>query len=126
MSITSYFSFFSLFVTIKAIYHGLASVVYEINEEKEKTVQSHRDIFSVNSCNSFFSYFVTVRPSVRKVSRNPVFHSLFCGCFASCVSGIISNSQPTTCGHTACSLRVGWRVAAAPSNPAKIQRQVTP
>jgi hypothetical protein len=40
--------------------------------------------------------------------------------------GVKSNSQPTTCGHTACSLCVGWRVAAAPSNPAKTQRRVTP
>ena len=123
MSITSYFSFFSLFVILQATCHGIASVVYELNEEKAKIVQHHREIFSVVSCNSFFSYFVTVRATVRKISQYSVCRSLLYSCFASFVSGVKSEGQHTRCTH-----RVLPRLAggAAPSTPEKGKRQVTP
>jgi hypothetical protein len=47
--------------------------------------------------------------------------------FCLLASGVISESQPTYRGHKLALVPPhGWRVAAAPSNPAKAERQVTP
>jgi hypothetical protein len=119
-------SLFSIFAN-----PGAAAIIYgnaqsEKREERENIPRGSLQIQGLISLNSLFSYLARVLLIVGKVLQNPIACTLLYDCFASSASGVKSNSQPTTCGHTACSLRVGWRVAAAPSNPAEIQRQVTP
>ena len=124
--VISLISLFSIFATpgVSAIISG--NDQSEKREERENIPCRSIRVPGLISLNSLFSYFARVLLIVGKAPQNPIACTLFYDCFASSVSGVKSNSQPTTCGHTACSLCVGWRVAAAPSNPVEIQRQVTP
>ena len=70
------------------------------------------------SCNSFFSFFVSIKNPIDTVVQNQAFDDQLRDCLCLLYSGVISESQPTVRGHTLtrCPLP-GRRVAAAPSTP---------
>ena len=72
---------------------------------------------------SFFSFFVSPLDRAGTVAHHHASDGQLWSCFGLPYPGAISKSQPTGCGHTLprCPLP-GWRVAAAPSTPAKAKR----
>ena len=116
-------SFFSFCMMKDGLKRIVSCIEYEINENNEKTPCNELMVISSNSFNSFFSLFVNIKDPISAVIQNHAFCGQFCVCFCLPFSGAISKSQPTGCGHTLalCPLP-GWRVAAAPSTPAKAKR----
>ena len=118
LTLNSFLSFFSFSVSKEALQCASCSFVDEINENNEERQCWKSGLFSVISCNSFLSLFVSPQDRAGSMVQNHALCGQFLACFSPSFSGTISGSQPTGCGHTLtrCPLP-GWWVAAAPSTP---------
>ena len=123
LTLVSFPSFISLFVQHYILQCASCAFMDEKNEMNEEIRYLKQGFISLISCSSFFSLFVSIKEYVGTVVQHHVFDGQFAACFFLPSSGAISKSQPTGCGHTLlrCPLP-GWRVAAAPSTPAKAKR----
>ena len=98
LMLLSFPSFFSSFVGRRYRQRITALSAYERNEKHEERRSRVTDVFSVISSNSFISFSVFFRDAPNFLPFRP---------------GVISNSQPTRCGHTLHGVPCrGWRVAA--------------
>lgn len=98
LMLLSFPSFFSSFVGRRYRQRITALSAYERNEKHEERRSRVTDVFSVISSNSFISFSVFFRDAPNILPFRP---------------GVISNSQPTRCGHTLHGVPCrGWRVAA--------------
>ena len=98
LMLLSFPSFFSSFVGQRYHQWITALSAHERNETYEQTHSMARGIVSVISSNSFISFSVFFRDAPNMLPFLP---------------GVISNSQPTRCGHTLRGVPCrGWRVAA--------------
>jgi hypothetical protein len=124
LTLVSFPSFFSFFVSKEALRCASCALMCEKNEINEERRHQKPGLISLISCDSFISLFVNIKDHADTAVKNHAFGGQFCACFCLPFSGAISKSQPTGCGHTLtrCPLP-GWRVAAAPSTPAKAKRQ---
>jgi hypothetical protein len=102
LTIISFSSFFSCFVSIKAM-----------------QIQNPR-LFSLISCDSFFSLFVSIQDQASVLVRSHAFASPCEACFCSASPGVKSESQHTRCTHR---VLPGLAGGAAPSTPENAERQ---
>jgi hypothetical protein len=102
LTIISFLSFFSFFVNAKAM-----------------QIQNPR-LFSVISCNSFFSLFVSIQDHASVLVRSHAFSSPCEACFCSASPGVKSESQHTRCTHR---VLPGLAGACRPSTPENAERQ---
>ena len=120
----SFPSFFSSFVTRKALQDASVLLTDERNENNEEKPHRKPELISLISCDSFFSFFVGREDTAGTTAENHAFDGQFWACLSFPSSASIEESQPTVRGHalSRCPLP-GWRVAAAPSTPAKAKGQ---
>ena len=98
LMLLSFPSFFSSFVGQRYHQWITALSAHERNEKYEERLSRATGVFSVISSNSFISFSVFFRDAPNMLPFLP---------------GVISNSQPTRCGHTLRGVHCrGWRVAA--------------
>ena len=107
LMLLSFPSFFSSFVGQRYHQWITALSAHERNEKYEERLSRATGVFSVISSNSFISFSVFFRDAPNMLPFLP---------------GVISNSQPTRCGHTLRGVHFrGWRVRSAP-RPLQSQR----
>ncbi len=107
LMLLSFPSFFSSFVGQRYHQWITALSAHERNEKYEERLSRATGVFSVISSNSFISFSVFFRDAPNMLPFLP---------------GVISNSQPTRCGHTLRGVHFrGWRVRSAP-RPLKRQK----
>ncbi|MBS6828686.1 MAG: hypothetical protein KH208_02270 [Desulfovibrio sp.] len=98
LMLLSFSSFFSSFAGRRDHLLIAALSAHERNEKYEESLSRATGVFSVISSNSFISFPVFFRDAPNMLPFRP---------------GVISNSQPTRCGHTLRGVHCrGWRVAA--------------
>ena len=105
----SFLSFFSSFVILNEQTQKALLWPHEINEKYEKNPFKVVENVSIFSLSSFFSLIVYCR----SVYLHRCAQRLLQAAFRPPSIAVISNSQPTRCGHTLRGVHCrGWRVAA--------------
>jgi len=113
----SLLSFFSFSVSKEAMQRVPRSLVDETNENNEKWQCRNLGLFSVTSCNSFISLFVSPQDRAGAIVQNHALRGQFLSVLALLFSGTISESQHTGCTHRVLPALAGGVAPTTPKRP---------